>query len=286
MPAHRPAKTLAVLAAAALLMLTQGVAAASSRHLLQQQQPSSSCGTEGALCGAKARSGCGTGCGSGLYCGWKVSETDTTTTVCMKVPAGCGKAGNSCCPGNLPPDGATLTASSPTPRPTCRDGSYCLHTPTLGPGAYFAPPFAVPGDSMLGVCVPVAPDCGTGPGKACCPSLYHQAINPPLPDGTLQRGLCSGNTFCQRESSPPGADYRLAKGVCVANAPGAGSLGKPCVIETSSVSTNTVCKPPGGQRGYCAYPNGTPTGDMRDMLCTLCPPASEVAKSPEKYWGC
>ena len=74
-------------------------------------------------------------------------------------------------------------------------------------------------------------------------------------------------------------------GVCVANKPGCGVFGKSCCIQTSGVATSSVCGPTWGV-GYCSYPGGKPTGDMRDQVCTQCPAVGVVAANPSKYFGC
>lgn len=116
-------------------------------------------------------------------------------------------------------------------------------------------------------------DCGAL-GKACCPSLYHQGTNPPqtkLPD------LCASGSFCQNK-------------VCVANKPDCGKFGKSCCVQTSGVATSTQCGPlqwdAPGPHGYCAYPKGKPTGDMRDQVCSTCPAKAVVSADPFKYFGC
>jgi hypothetical protein len=134
----------------------------------------------------------------------------------------------------------------------------------------------------------VASDCGAS-GKACCPSLYHLSHNPQLPESIQKRGLCSGTAMCKTDPTPPGGSYWLT-GTCVDNKPGCGEFGKGCCIQTTSVTTNMRCGVnywEAGPKGYCAYPEGKSTGDLRDMLCSPCPPPATVAADKSnKYFGC
>lgn len=71
----------------------------------------------------------------------------------------------------------------------------------------------------------------------------------------------------------------------MANKPDCGTFGKSCCVLTSGVATSTKCGDTWGV-GYCVYPGGVPTGDMRDQVCTQCPAVSVVAADPSKYFGC
>lgn len=137
-----------------------------------------------------------------------------------------------------------------------------------------------------GTCRTVEASCGTAAGAACCPSLYHSAVSPPLPEQiTKMPGLCGGSLFCNTTRTTDASGNYWPTGVCVANKPDAGSFGKSCLIMTSGVGVNTKCGPSWGV-GYCVYPGDKPTGDMRDQLCTPCPAVSVVAAEPSKYFGC
>jgi hypothetical protein len=133
----------------ALALLAHLFCAADASRILQAAQQSS-CGAEGALCGASLSSSChssGLGyCQPGLFCGWTFSDTDKKT-VCMPVPKDCGQPGKSCCPGN---DKKAITDAKATPKPTCGGGSYCFYTPTPDASGWSAPPYASPAGSLLG----------------------------------------------------------------------------------------------------------------------------------------
>jgi len=111
---------------------------------------SSSCGAQGALCGASLATQCqssGQGyCQPGFFCGWTFSDTDRKT-VCMLVPAKCGQPGESCCPGNAK---AAITDPKQTPKPTCGSGSYCFYTPTPDASGWSSPPHSSPAGPLLG----------------------------------------------------------------------------------------------------------------------------------------
>jgi len=143
-----------------------------------------------------------------------------------------------------------------------------------------------PSNRPAGKCRQVDLSCGTGPGKACCPSLYRTGVNPALPESiTKMPGLCADKLFCNTTSTTDASGSYWPQGVCVANKPDCGAFGKSCCIQTSGVATSTVCGPTWGV-GYCVYPGGKATGDMRDQVCTQCPAVSEVAANPSKYFGC
>uniref|UniRef100_A0A383V6H8 Uncharacterized protein n=1 Tax=Tetradesmus obliquus TaxID=3088 RepID=A0A383V6H8_TETOB len=251
------------------------------------------CGAPNALCGASIPAGvkCPKGpgdCSSGYFCGWTYSDSDKTTR-CMPLPADCGKAGKPCCPGNA---AKQITDLKNTPKPTCNDGSYCFFTPTPDGSGWSAPAFASPAGPLLGTCRPVPKDCGSAPGKPCCPSLYHRGVNPALPSSSMTNICSAPNTFCQY--TPPGDkafDPDWQTGTCVANKPDCGKIGSSCCIWTSGVSTNSLCGSSMGQPGnagygYCAYPGGKVTKDMRDQQCLSCPDKKVAAAEPMKYFGC
>jgi hypothetical protein len=57
------------------------------------------------------------------------------------------------------------------------------------------------------------------------------------------------------------------------------------------VSTDSLCGSSMGQQGnagygYCAYPGGKVTSDMRDQKCLSCPDKKLAAAELLKYWGC
>lgn len=140
--------------------------------------------------------------------------------------------------------------------------------------------------TLTGKCRVVDAACGTAAGKACCPSQYHTATNPPLPAAiSSMAGLCGGSLFCNTTSTTDAAGNYWPTGTCVANKPDCGSFGKPCCIVTSGVATSTQCGPSWGV-GYCAYPGGKSTVDVQEQVCTPCPAVSVVAAEPQKYFGC
>jgi hypothetical protein len=111
-------------------------------------------------------------------------------------------------------------------------------------------------------CTAVAPDCGTGPGKPCCPFAFKIDTNP-----QLKRTGCSDPLFCNYDVSPAAAanisstdlDHMPASqpGTCEANAADCGQFGKSCCITTAPSSTGMACGArwnETGQRGYCADP--------------------------------
>lgn len=132
----------------------------SAARALHQQ-----CGAADALCGASLSSSChpaGLGyCQTGLFCGWKFSDTDKKT-VCMPVPKDCGQPGQSCCPGNA--KAAITDPKAATPKPSCASGSYCFYTPTPDASGWSAPLYASPADSLLGTWGVVVFGVGGGGG--------------------------------------------------------------------------------------------------------------------------
>lgn len=112
-------------------------------------------------------------------------------------------------------------------------------------------------------CTAVAPDCGTGPGKPCCPFAYKIATNP-----QLKRTGCSEPLFCNYDFSPAAAAANISStdldhmpaaqpGTCEANAADCGQFGKSCCITTAASATGMACGArwnETGQRGYCADP--------------------------------
>jgi hypothetical protein len=142
--------------------------------------------------------------------------------------------------------------------------------------------------ARAGTCRKVALDCGTAAGRACCPSLYRASTNPPLAGTVVDAtgDLCDArrNLMCVRtSSSAPGA-----AGTCAANKPDCGRIGSSCCVTSGSVSTRLRCGAEGdeqGPRGYCAFPGGRDTGDMRDMVCTPCPAPSVVAADTGNTYG-
>lgn len=108
-------------------------------------------------------------------------------------------------------------------------------------------------------CTAVAPECGTGPGKPCCPFAYKVATNP-----QLQRMGCADSLFCNYDVSPAAVadmklDYMPASmpGTCEANPADCGQFGKGCCIATGPSATSMSCGArwnQTGQRGYCADP--------------------------------
>lgn len=103
-------------------------------------------------------------------------------------------------------------------------------------------------------------DCGTGPGKPCCPFAYKVATNP-----TLKRTGCADDMFCNYDFSAAAAaeatriEYRTASvpGTCERNAADCGQFSKGCCIATNPSSTSMTCGArwnETGQRGYCADP--------------------------------
>lgn len=130
-----------------MAMLALAACGCSARTLASS---SSSCGAQGALCGASLTTQChpsGQGyCQPGLFCGWTFSDTDRKT-VCMPVPAKCGQPGESCCPGNAK---AAITDPKQTSKPTCESGSYCFYTPTPDASGWSSPPYSSPASSLLG----------------------------------------------------------------------------------------------------------------------------------------
>ncbi|KAF8062806.1 hypothetical protein HT031_004136 [Scenedesmus sp. PABB004] len=247
------------------------------------------CGAPGAPCGASIPAGASCGakgagyCAPGHFCGWVFSDSDRSTR-CMPVPKGAGRAGASCLPGNaLKP---VASAAAATPKPVCADGSTCFFTPTPDASGWSAPPFASPAGPLLGTCRRVPAGCGAAPGAPCCPSLYHVASNPALPSPSI----CAGDAFCDYlRPGEPGFNPDWPAGTCTANRPGCGAIGASCCISTGGVSVDARCGAGWGQpgpKGYCAYPGGKATRDMRDQACRACPAASVVAANPSAYWGC
>jgi hypothetical protein len=144
---QQPALLLAV-AAVALCCLTQSADA--SRALRQ------ACGSEGAACGLSLKTACnpaGLGyCAPGLFCGWKRSDTDKTTT-CMRIPKDAGKINGPCMPGNAQAP-LSSNSSSPVGKPwgTCSDANaYCIFT-DVGRGGVPVPAYAVAVGDFLGEC--------------------------------------------------------------------------------------------------------------------------------------
>lgn len=109
-------------------------------------------------------------------------------------------------------------------------------------------------------CTAVEDDCGTGPGKPCCPFAHKVTTNPPL-----KRTGCADDMFCNYDFSATAAaealssEYRTASvpGTCERNAADCGQFDKGCCITTSPLSTSMTCGArwnETGQRGYCADP--------------------------------
>jgi hypothetical protein len=107
-------------------------------------------------------------------------------------------------------------------------------------------------------CTAVAPDCGTGPGKPCCPFAHKIAANP-----KLKRTGCADPLFCNYDFTPAAADLTLdhmpasVPGTCEANTAECGQFGKGCCITTGPSATLMSCGArwnETGQRGYCADP--------------------------------
>jgi hypothetical protein len=137
-----------------------------------------------------------------------------------------------------------------------------------------------------GTCRQFDASCGSGAGKACCPSSYHTGVNPPLPASISKLpALCGDKLFCNTTSTTDASGNYWPRGTCVANKPDCGTFGKSCCVMTSGVATSTTCGPTWGV-GYCVYPGGTVTNDMQDQVCTQCPALSVVAADPSKYFGC
>jgi hypothetical protein len=163
-------------------------------------------------------------------------------------------------------------------QPACLPDRPHPHPPSLAPPAPFS--------HLAGTCRTIDTSCGTGPGKSCCPSLYHTAVHPPLPPSiTNLPGTCGDKLFCNTTSSTDAFGSYWPQGTCIANKPDCGTYGKSCCIQTSGVATTMQCGP-GWGAGYCGYPGGSATSDMRDMVCTQCPAVDVVAADPSKYFGC
>jgi hypothetical protein len=163
----------------------------------------------------------------------------------------------------------------------------CLLTRLL-PCSPPPPPTPLPHVPCLpaGTCRTVDLSCGTGPGKSCCPSTYHTAVNPALPNNiTSLPGTCGNKLFCNTTSSTDAFENYWPQGTCISNKPDCGAYGKSCCMYTSGVASSTQCGPEWGA-GYCVYPGGKATGDMRDMVCSQCPAVDVVAADPSKYFGC
>jgi hypothetical protein len=140
-------------------------------------------------------------------------------------------------------------------------------------------------------CAAIATDCGIGPGSPCCPNLYQVATNPPLP-----RSGCPDNTYCDFDPLTPafpGYSVLLDRpGTCVANDPDCGQLGKPCCISNVGASTGLRCVPGGGQRGYCAEPQGLTLAQGargKEVICKVCPAVVNEtlrASDPDTFVRC
>lgn len=203
-----------------------------------------------------------------------------------------------------------MDSQASSPRPThscvCAWSLLLLHCPC---------PCCINNPAGAYTCASVPEDCGTGPGKPCCPYTTHIATNPP----TKRRG-CPDKMFCnydfalEASSTANDVDMRaaFALGTCQPNAPDCGQFSKSCCITTGGSTTTMQCgakwnEP--GPRGYCADPfdnsgsngsNGSSGGGSRsssgiarkatykELVCTACPakPTEDMLQHPTKYWPC
>jgi hypothetical protein len=89
----------------------------------------------------------------------------------------------------------------------------------------------------------------------------------------LDKAQCPDNMFCEidMEKGPKYPDSKLLPtdtGLCVANAPDCGKLGKLCCIANLGQSgPYPECRPENGKKGYCV----SASGKYQDLICTLCP---------------
>ncbi|KAF6253487.1 hypothetical protein COO60DRAFT_416992 [Scenedesmus sp. NREL 46B-D3] len=197
-------------------------------------------------------------CPSGFYC---AAEFDAGVGErCTPLPKNAGSAGAPCLPNNLP-NAPVVEFSGKQLAPAFCSGTAVCFSATVGDTTGFT--HNQPGQAkrlasrITGTrCIAVPSDCGSAPGKPCCPSGFGAVTDKPLPSAGTQwaNSPCSSTAtkhgmWCEGSYVPFAGQ---GVGVCRAN-PECGGDKQPCCKYSRPAMAGVSCPNLGGPgAGYCA----------------------------------
>uniref|UniRef100_A0A383WHI1 Granulins domain-containing protein n=1 Tax=Tetradesmus obliquus TaxID=3088 RepID=A0A383WHI1_TETOB len=213
-------------------------------------------------------------CPSGFYCAAKFDAG--VGERCIPLPKNAGSEGAPCLPNNLPAAPVVKFSGKELAPAFCRGTAVCFSA-TAGDTTGFTHGQPAQAKSLASRisgtrCINVPSDCGSAPGKPCCPSGFGVVTDKPLPStGTAwANSPCSGGAskygmWCEGSYVAFGGQ---PMGTCRAN-PECGGDKQPCCKYSKPEMAGVACPNLGGPgAGYCSL----------SYKCKLCPKTLDLVE--------